>query len=108
LPPPGPEHYAARRARWLTPSKQARRNHSSTSYQKLEKLLARPGAAQSPEVWKGGVEKVWKCLVAGGRLKRSLPMPLVIKIIHAGWLRDPETWPAGAVAPDSDNEQNPD
>jgi hypothetical protein len=25
-----------------------------------------------------------------------------IKVIHAGWLRDPETWPEGAVAPESD------
>ena len=27
-----------------------------------------------------------------------------IKVIHAGWLRDPETWPAGAVVPESDDE----
>jgi hypothetical protein len=27
-----------------------------------------------------------------------------IKVIHAGWLRDPDTWPSGAVAPDSDQD----
>lgn len=27
-----------------------------------------------------------------------------IKIIHAGWLRDPETWPAGAAAPEPDDD----
>jgi hypothetical protein len=26
-----------------------------------------------------------------------------MQIIHAGWIRDPETWPAGAVAPESDD-----
>lgn len=26
-----------------------------------------------------------------------------IKIIHAGWLRDPDTWPPGAVAPEPDD-----
>lgn len=44
----------------------------------------------------------------GGRLKRSLPLTLVIKVIHAGWLRDPDTWPSGAVAPDSDQDPGAD
>jgi hypothetical protein len=26
-----------------------------------------------------------------------------IKILHAGWLRDPDTWPPGAVAPEPDD-----
>ncbi|KAH7931221.1 hypothetical protein BV22DRAFT_983577, partial [Leucogyrophana mollusca] len=104
LPPPGPEHYAARRALWLTPTKLPQRSSQSSSRQRLEQLLSPPGAVRSEEAWRGGVEKVWKGLVAGGRLKRRLPMTLVIKVIHAGWLRDPETWPAGAVGPDSDDD----
>lgn len=63
-----------------------------------------PGAVDNDQAWKDGIEKVWKGLVNGGRLKRSLPLTLVIKVIHAGWLRDPDTWPSGAVAPDSDQD----
>ena len=28
---------------------------------------------------------------------------LQIKILHAGWLRDPDTWPPGEVAPEPDD-----
>jgi hypothetical protein len=75
----------------------------STSRQRLEQLLSAPGAAESEETWKSGIERVWKGLVTGEKLKRRLPMNLVIKIIHAGWLRDPETWPPGAIAPEPDD-----
>jgi hypothetical protein len=79
LPPPGPAHYAARRALWLAPVPEAPLPPvPSTSRQRLEHLLSMPGAVESEEVWKSGVEKVWKGLVAGGRLKRRLPMNLVV------------------------------
>ncbi|KAG1752625.1 uncharacterized protein EDB91DRAFT_1103573 [Suillus paluster] len=104
FPPPGPAHYAARRALWLTPTKAHHRSPPSSSRQRLEQLLSKPGAVNNEQAWKDGIEKVWKGLVNGGRLKRSLPLNLVIKVIHAGWLRDPDTWPAGAVAPDSDQD----
>lgn len=35
---------------------------------------------------------------------RSLLLMFKIKVIHAGWLRDPDTWPSGATAPDSDQD----
>ncbi|OAX44494.1 hypothetical protein K503DRAFT_678541 [Rhizopogon vinicolor AM-OR11-026] len=108
FPPPGPAHYAARRALWLTPTKVPRRSPPSSSRQRLEHLLSEQGAVSNEAAWKNGIEKVWKGLVNGGRLKRSLPLSLVIKVIHAGWLRDPDTWPAGAVAPDSDQDPVPD
>jgi len=122
LPLPGPAHYAARRALWLTPTKIPRRSPPSSSRQRLEHLLSEQGAVNSEEAWKNGIEKVWKGLVNCGRLKRSLPLSLVvgpdprysvtcsflllfkIKVIHAGWLRDPDTWPPGAVVPDSDQD----
>ncbi|KAG1783130.1 hypothetical protein EV702DRAFT_929508, partial [Suillus placidus] len=103
-PPSGPAHYAARRALWLTPTKVHHRSPPSSSRQRLEQLLSVPGAVDNDQAWKDGIEKVWKGLVNGGRLKRSLPLTLVIKVIHAGWLRDPDTWPSGAVAPDSDQD----
>jgi hypothetical protein len=104
LPPPGPSHYAARRALWLTPTSGLPLPQvPSTSRQKLEQLLSAPGAAESEEIWRAGIQRVWRGLVTGERLKRRLPMNLVIKIIHAGWLRDPDTWPPGAVAPEPDD-----
>ncbi len=81
LPPPGPSHYIARREIWLTHRALPRgRAEPSTSRQRLEDLLNRPGAVANEGVWKSGVEKVWKGLSAGGRLKRPLPMNLIVSI----------------------------
>ncbi|KAJ6598895.1 hypothetical protein DFH09DRAFT_17957 [Mycena vulgaris] len=99
----GVDFYNARRARWLTPTLPPRPPESSSSRRKLEQVLSAPDALTSDDVWFGSVEKIWKGLGAGGRLKRRLPMRLVIKIIHSAWLRD-QTWPAGATAPDPDDE----
>jgi hypothetical protein len=80
LPPPGPDHYAAQRKLWLTPRHAVVSSppESSTSRQRLEKLLSSPGAAESDDVWDNGIEKVWKGLNAGGRFKRRLPMALIV------------------------------
>jgi hypothetical protein len=79
LPPPGPSYYAARRALWLAdPGLPLPSPEPSTSRQRLEHLLSQPGGIENEAVWKGGVEKVWKGLLAGGRLKRRLPMRLVV------------------------------
>ncbi|KAH7887600.1 hypothetical protein F5I97DRAFT_1781954, partial [Phlebopus sp. FC_14] len=107
--PPGPTHYAARRLWWLTPTSPnpPQRTAPSPARLRLEKLLSQPGAVHSNDAWHEGVEKVWKGLLSGGSLRRRLPLDLVIKVIHAGWLRDPETWPAGAVVPESDEPPQP-
>ncbi|KAJ6539512.1 hypothetical protein B0H19DRAFT_1078574 [Mycena capillaripes] len=99
----GVEFYNARRALWLTPTVPPRPPEPSSSRRKLEQVLSEPDALTSDDVWYGSVEKIWKGLGAGGRLKRRLPMRLVIKIIHAAWLRD-QTWPAGTAAPEPDDE----
>lgn len=78
LPPPGPAHYVARQVLWLTPTKVAEHSSSSSSRLRLEQLLNQPGAVYSDEAWKGGVEKVWKGLIGGGKLRRRLPMNLVV------------------------------
>lgn len=123
LPPPGPDHYVARRALWLTPRFPAspRSPEPSTSRKRLEKVLSSPNAVESNAAWKNGIEDVWKGLSSGGRLKRRLPMSLIvcaathtmiiavqgspppkIKVTHAAWIRD-QTWPMGAVAPEPDD-----
>ncbi|KAJ7240308.1 hypothetical protein B0H12DRAFT_1134857 [Mycena haematopus] len=106
----GIEFYNARRAQWLTPPVPAPPrppgSEPSSARRKLEQVLSAPDALTSDDVWFGSVEKIWKGLGAGGRLKRRLPMRLVIKIIHAAWLRD-QTWPAGEAAPEPDDEMLP-
>jgi len=119
LPPPGPEYYAARRKLWLTPRKgiQKTARQPPPGHRKLEALLNLPDAATNDQVWHGGVAAIWMNMATGASLKCGLPLPLMvgglvclsdiystplqIKVIYAAWLRD-ATWPAGAVAPDSD------
>ncbi|KAF8165531.1 hypothetical protein B0H34DRAFT_671350 [Crassisporium funariophilum] len=111
LPDPGPDFYAARRRLWLTPRIIPVPPPPSSSRQKLEDLLSQPGAIRNQEVWHSGIEKVWKGLSSGGKLKHRLSLNIIpvhistkIKIIHAAWLRD-RTWPVGMEAPDTDEEE---
>ncbi|KAF9481817.1 hypothetical protein BDN70DRAFT_991561 [Pholiota conissans] len=102
MPDPGPEYYAARRKLWLTPLDAACSSaRMAANSQKIESLLSHEDKLYSVQAWRS--------ISSGQRLKRNLPLPVLIKITHAAWLRD-NTWPAGIVAPDSDEEQaaNPD
>ncbi|KAG6831385.1 hypothetical protein H0H92_010987 [Tricholoma furcatifolium] len=104
LPPPGPQHFLARRSLWLTPRATSKPTIKSTSKQRqrLEDLLRSKNAAQSDYAWQNGVKTVWDAFNQGGTLNTRLPLPLVIKIIYAAWLRN-DTWPVGAVVPESDD-----
>ncbi|KIY49384.1 hypothetical protein FISHEDRAFT_15941, partial [Fistulina hepatica ATCC 64428] len=105
LPPPGPSHYAARRALWLKSSSNESpcpRREPSTSCRRLERLLLSPDAVRDDTVWKNGIERVWRGLNAGKNLRHRLPLDLVIKVVHAAWLRD-NTWPIGMYAPEPDD-----
>lgn len=90
LPPPGPEHFEARRNLWLgrPPSgdttstlRPQKSPPVSNARSRLEELLSRPGALESDEVWNAGLVRVWKGLVGGGRLKKALPLNLVVCIM---------------------------
>jgi hypothetical protein len=84
LPPPGPGHFAARRALWTKPTDASRLDQAPPpSRVRLESLLGRPGALESPEIWDGGLSKIWKGLVGGGKLKNSLPLRVVVRL-HSG------------------------
>ncbi|KAI0284301.1 hypothetical protein BGY98DRAFT_930829 [Russula aff. rugulosa BPL654] len=61
-----------------------------------------PGALERPDVWDAGLNRVWKGLVDGGRLKKFLPLRAVVKILYAGWRRD-GTWPNNGTVVDEDN-----
>ncbi|RPD67349.1 hypothetical protein L226DRAFT_529695 [Lentinus tigrinus ALCF2SS1-7] len=104
LPPPGPEYFNARRALWLVPGP----NHSiptetNSSRRRLEALLATRDALEDEVVWQTGVDRVWRGLLNGARLKHRLPLALILKILQAGWIRE-GTWPKGAIVPDSDDD----
>ena len=122
LPPPGVDHFAARRAMWWTPgSSPPSPTEPNPSRGRLETLLAEPGALEDDKVWDAGLDRVWRGLTGGTKLKHRLPLALVvrtrlwsawcwidlstskIKILQAGWIRE-GTWPQGAVAPESDGD----
>ncbi|TBU64073.1 hypothetical protein BD310DRAFT_915294 [Dichomitus squalens] len=104
LPPPGNEHFIARRALWRTPgSNPPCPTEPNASRKRLEALLAQPDALEDDGVWDAGVNRVWDGLIAGARLKHRLPLALVLKILLAGWIQE-GTWPRGAVVPESDDE----
>ncbi len=83
-------------------------------------MLDEPGALERPDVWDAGLNRVWKGLVEGGRLKNFLPLRAVVclpfprilflitllglqvKILYAGWRRD-GTWPDNATVVEEDN-----
>ncbi|RDX55432.1 hypothetical protein OH76DRAFT_1319008, partial [Lentinus brumalis] len=103
LPPPGPDYFAARRALWLAPGEApSRPTEANSSRRRLETLLATPDALEDDVIWQTGVDRVWRGLLGGARLKHPLPLTLVLKILQAGWIRE-GTWPKGAIAPDSDD-----
>ncbi|PIL36976.1 hypothetical protein GSI_00668 [Ganoderma sinense ZZ0214-1] len=104
LPPPGAEHFDARRALWWAPGPHPPSpTEPNPSRGRLETLLAEPAALEDDRVWDAGLDRVWRGLTGGAKLKHRLPLALVIKILQAGWIRE-GTWPKGAVAPESDGD----
>ncbi|KAF9488617.1 hypothetical protein BDN71DRAFT_1403016 [Pleurotus eryngii] len=112
LPQPGPEYYATRRALWLSRPEQAQSQEQPQTphpagIQKLAKALSALGAVQDDRLWKQSLNKIWKGFSSGASLVERLPMRVVVRIVHAAWLRD-STWPANAQAPEPDDELPPD
>lgn len=80
LPPPGPEYFAARRALWLEPIENpSYPTEPNLSRRRLESLLATPDALENEVVWQTGVDRVWRGLLGGARLKQRLPLALVVR-----------------------------
>lgn len=124
FPEPGPQYYAIRQALWRTqtrpPPSQPRT--AVTRIPKLQAILQREGPLDKEEYWKGGLEKIYKGLVSGQRIKDRLPLrdlvcpplalndpavliPPQVKILQAGWIHD-GTWPKGQLAPEPDDEMD--
>ncbi|KZV97304.1 hypothetical protein EXIGLDRAFT_764594 [Exidia glandulosa HHB12029] len=97
LPPPGPEHFAARRAAWLEipPDKDPRTPTSASRERARIEQLLRQGKV-TDETWRA-LKSLHTSLMGGSKLKSGLAMADVVKLLHAGWQRD-GTWPPGAEA----------
>jgi hypothetical protein len=80
LPPPGPAYYLARRKLWLTPRspRVPCLPDYSASRQRLQAVLSEPNVVHDDDAWRNGIEKVWKGLSGGGKLKQRLPMSLIV------------------------------
>lgn len=78
--PPGPAYYLARRKLWLTPRspRVPCLPDYSASRQRLQAVLSEPNVVHDDDAWRNGIEKVWKGLSSGGKLKHRLPMNLIV------------------------------
>lgn len=74
MPEPGPEYFEARRRLWLTP----RLNADTLSFrlaanrQKLEGLLSNEDKLYSAQAW--------RAISSGQRMKRNLPLPVLVRL----------------------------
>ncbi|KIM25936.1 hypothetical protein M408DRAFT_330926 [Serendipita vermifera MAFF 305830] len=104
-PTTGPAYWEKKRAEWLagtkksTPQTEDDNGPGSRARARLEVLLAPHLAEEDDMVWNDTVGAIAKGLTRGDRLKKSLPLPIVIKILRGGWLRD-GTWPRGMHVPE--------
>lgn len=79
LPPPGADHFAARRALWWAQgSSPPSPTEPNPSRRRLETLLAEPAALEDDRVWDAGLDRVWRGLTGGAKLKHRLPLALVV------------------------------
>jgi hypothetical protein len=66
-----------------SPSPLAQTKGGDDPIDRLEALLAEPGAEETDRVWKqGGLEAVWKFLIDGKLLKRGIRLGLVVSLAH--------------------------
>lgn len=86
-PTTGPAVWEKRRAEWLsarkTPTPQTEDDNAPgvRARARLEVLLAPNLAEEDDMVWNDTVGAIWKGLTRGDRLKKSLPLPIVVSAI---------------------------
>jgi len=113
LPPPGPEHYHARREIWRTAPIKASTEHppteesaTPTPTEKISAMIASASSIASEDLWNRGLRTLSQGLLEGHRLRKPLGMDVVIKILHATWLRD-GTWPSATINPPFSDDEMP-
>ncbi|KAI0347101.1 hypothetical protein BDW22DRAFT_1351455 [Trametopsis cervina] len=108
LPTPGPAHFFARRALWLTPVPHP---PSSTPhpYKKinpnLQALLEGPVERLCEDAnWKGGIGKICERILNRELITYRMPLRHLTKMLQANWMVD-NVWPKGQLVPSSDEEK---
>jgi hypothetical protein len=84
-PTTGPAFWEKRRAEWLAAGQQPippadDNGPGSRARARLEILLAPHLAEESDLVWNDTVGAIWKGLTRGDKLKRNLPLPIVVSV----------------------------
>lgn len=77
LPDSGPAHFEARRALWRKASSLPPARTEQPA--KLVELLEQDGPLDGDGAWNRGVDRIWKGVTGGGRLKRRLPMRYLVR-----------------------------
>ncbi|PCH41507.1 hypothetical protein WOLCODRAFT_137435 [Wolfiporia cocos MD-104 SS10] len=83
MPPPGPDHFNARRAVWCK-ARPDRTQPTDTTGQRerLEAVLNQEGAVESDDVWEvQGVKQAWSRIMDGRRLRQRLPLRVVVRAL---------------------------
>ena len=72
-PENGPDLYAARRQRWLTPpgDEEDKEHHVHPAFASLQQTMERPGAITDEDVWKRSIERIHRHITAGQKVGLS-------------------------------------
>ncbi|KZT29289.1 hypothetical protein NEOLEDRAFT_1175001 [Neolentinus lepideus HHB14362 ss-1] len=100
LPPPGPDHFAARRALWLTPPPKSPPHSQSADQNSFDNVLSQDPSDKG--FWKIHLERAYDMLMAGRALKHSMSMKFIVRVVYAGWIHN-GLWPKGVSVDDTDS-----
>lgn len=83
LPESGPEHFAARCELWRTfrGSEPVQSHPPPKRSRKLQAMLSQEGPIEDEAFWKAGLDKIWKGLLSGQRVKDRLPLRDAVRIL---------------------------
>jgi hypothetical protein len=89
LPPPGPEHYHARREIWRTAPIKASTEHppteesaTPTPTEKISAMIASASSIASEDLWNRGLRTLSQGLLEGHRLRKPLGMDVVVSLLQ--------------------------
>lgn len=84
-PTTGPLYWEKRRAEWLkeptepqTHPREEDNLSGSKARARLEEMLAAPFAEEDDMIWSGTLNAIWRGFSRGDRLKKNLPLPIVV------------------------------
>jgi hypothetical protein len=73
MPEPGPDYFAVRQQLWRTPHGSGPKSSPKRS-RKLQVLLQRDGPLDKQQDWDAGLDKIWKGIIGGQKLRERIPL----------------------------------